>query len=131
MVQNFQIQTMDRYHAKINALLLSLQSLRVGFFCPCPRSCDRCCTTSAPAWRYMMQLSASDHTGVHWMTAFNDGGEMLLGHKTQDLREIREQSEEEYDRILSVRVMCCLSLCHMLQRCSGVHTLLNLHISRV
>lgn len=67
-----------------------------------PRSCERCNQNSAPTWRYMLQLSAGDHTGVQWMNAFSESGEIIIGHKEEELRRIREQNEEEYQRILRV-----------------------------
>lgn len=50
----------------------------------------------------MLQLSAGDHTGVQWMNAFSESGEIIIGYKEEELRRIREQNAEEYERILKV-----------------------------
>ena len=38
----------------------------------------------SPERRYVMSLSVSDHTGSHWLSAFNEQGLVLLGGTTAD-----------------------------------------------
>lgn len=41
-----------------------------------------------PTWRYMVQLSAADHTATQWLTAFGEVGEQLFGMPAADFRHI-------------------------------------------
>lgn len=46
--------------------------------------CEKCATSSIPNFRYMLNFMAVDHTGVGWITAFNDQGVVILGGQEAD-----------------------------------------------
>lgn len=35
--------------------------------------CERCQQNSSVEWRYILSAQVSDHTGSHWLTAFQVG----------------------------------------------------------
>merc|ERR1712216_720538 len=50
-----------------------------------------------PERRYVMSLSVSDHTGSHWLSAFNEQGLVLLGGTTADeLWEYKEHDDPRF-----------------------------------
>ncbi|KAJ3036022.1 Replication factor A protein 1 [Rhizophlyctis rosea] len=64
--------------------------------------CEKCDQSyEQPAYRYMMSINISDHTGQTWVTAFNDQGEQLLGKTADEMVRIRDSSgdSKEYERV--------------------------------
>jgi len=57
----------------------------------CP-ACDKHFTTMIP--RYVLFLKVSDHSGSHWMSAFDDVGKMLLGVPASVIYQCREENDE-------------------------------------
>ena len=51
-------------------------------------SCARCGYVGAPAWRYMLAMTLTDHTGATWVTAFNEEAEALLGASAESVRAL-------------------------------------------
>ncbi|XP_057448754.1 replication protein A 70 kDa DNA-binding subunit C isoform X2 [Lotus japonicus] len=65
--------------------------------------CDRCDkSTDACDYRYILQLQIQDHTGVTWVTAFQEGGEEILGMPAKDLYHLKfdEQDDEGFAEII-------------------------------
>jgi len=55
-----------------------------------------------PERRYVLSLSASDHTGSAWFSAFNDEGMKLLGSKTADeMNEFKENNDPQFEAIFA------------------------------
>jgi len=48
--------------------------------------------------RYMLSLSASDHTGSAWLNAFNDVGKIILGKEASELVPLKD-SKAEYESV--------------------------------
>lgn len=46
---------------------------------PAHRRCDRCQTSvEFPSYRYILSLSAQDHTGQEWLSGFGEVGEIIM-----------------------------------------------------
>ena len=50
-----------------------------------------------PERRYVLSLSASDHTGSNWFSAFNDEGIKLLGQTADQLNEWKENGDPRFE----------------------------------
>jgi len=48
-------------------------------------------------YRYILNLTANDHTGSQWLSSFNDTGEALLGIKAQELVQLKNQNQAAFD----------------------------------
>lgn len=53
--------------------------------------CDKCEKNTDASFRYIVQLTANDHTGSQWLTAFQDVAEPLLGIDAKKLHEEQEK----------------------------------------
>jgi len=65
--------------------------------------CDRCeQTVDACDYRYLLQMQIQDHTGMTWVTAFQEGGEDIMGMPAKDLffLKFEEQDEEKFAEII-------------------------------
>ncbi|KAG2449859.1 hypothetical protein HYH02_005382 [Chlamydomonas schloesseri] len=63
-------------------------------------NCDRCqFSTEHPAWRYLVSLSACDHTGRQSLTAFGDAGDAIFGRSAAEVRELEVSNQQEFDRL--------------------------------
>lgn len=48
-------------------------------------------------WRLMLTVCVADYSGGCWITMFQDQAETVLGRKAQEIGELREQNEVEFD----------------------------------
>ncbi|KAJ1396889.1 Zinc finger, CCHC-type [Sesbania bispinosa] len=65
--------------------------------------CDRCDqSVDACDYRYILQMQIQDHTGVTWVTAFQEGGEEIMGLPAKDLYYLKfeEQDDEKFAEII-------------------------------
>jgi len=53
--------------------------------------CDKCEKNVEANHRYILQLTANDHTGSQWITAFQDVAEPFLGMDAKSLQQAQEQ----------------------------------------
>ncbi len=62
--------------------------------------CERCQQFCKPNFRYMVNFMAVDHTGVTWMTAFDNQGIVMLGNQdAETLMSWKETNHNLYDQI--------------------------------
>ncbi|XP_061366097.1 replication protein A 70 kDa DNA-binding subunit A-like [Gastrolobium bilobum] len=65
--------------------------------------CDRCDQSiDACDYRYLLQFQIQDHTGLTWVTAFQEGGEEIMGIPAKDLYYLKfeEQEDEKFAEII-------------------------------
>ncbi|GLI66607.1 hypothetical protein VaNZ11_010528 [Volvox africanus] len=64
-------------------------------------NCERCnYSTENPAWRYLVAMSACDHTARQFLTAFGDAGDAIFGGKTAgEVRQLEAENSPEFDRL--------------------------------
>ncbi|KAI4372180.1 hypothetical protein MLD38_010447 [Melastoma candidum] len=61
--------------------------------------CDRCDRfVDECEYRYILQLQIQDHTGLTWVTAFQEAGEEIMGIPAADLFHLRTDPDSENDR---------------------------------
>ncbi|MCO5550688.1 hypothetical protein L7F22_004178 [Adiantum nelumboides] len=59
--------------------------------------CDRCDKAVAECdYRYLLSVQVQDHTGVTWITAFQDAGEEIMGVPAKDLFEWKENESSKF-----------------------------------
>jgi len=64
--------------------------------------CEKCDRTYPDfKYRLMLQSNIADHTGNQWITSFQDSAEVILGTKSDQLGKLREENENEFDKIFS------------------------------
>lgn len=52
-------------------------------------------------WMYLLSFQIADFTGCHWVTAFREAAEGLLGMSADELHKIKTEDEEKYLDILN------------------------------
>ncbi|KAL3497983.1 hypothetical protein ACH5RR_040715 [Cinchona calisaya] len=65
--------------------------------------CDRCDRTVDECdYRYILQLQIQDHTGLTWVTAFQESGEEIIGVSAKDLYCLKyeEQDDDRFNEIM-------------------------------
>lgn len=65
--------------------------------------CDRCDQSVDECdYRYILQLQIQDHTGLTWVTAFQEGGEEIMGIPAKTLYYLKyeEQDDEKFAEII-------------------------------
>ncbi|KAL3500090.1 hypothetical protein ACH5RR_039183 [Cinchona calisaya] len=65
--------------------------------------CDRCDQTVDECdYRYILQLQIQDHTGLTWVTAFQESGEEIIGESAKDLYCLKyeEQDDDRFNEIM-------------------------------
>lgn len=64
--------------------------------------CEKCDRTY-PDFSYRLILSSNiaDHSGNQWITSFQDSGESILGTKTEHLGKIRDEDENQFDKVFA------------------------------
>lgn len=65
--------------------------------------CDRCDQSVDECdYRYILQLQIQDHTGLTWVTAFQEGGEEIMGIPAKRLYYLKyeEQDDEKFAEII-------------------------------
>ncbi|KAF4363568.1 replication protein A 70 kDa DNA-binding subunit A [Cannabis sativa] len=69
--------------------------------------CDRCNQEFEECdYRYLLQAQIQDHTGLTWVTAFQESGEEILGCSAKELYMLKfeEQDDARFDSIVRQRV---------------------------
>uniref|UniRef100_A0A8R1HT67 Replication protein A subunit n=1 Tax=Caenorhabditis japonica TaxID=281687 RepID=A0A8R1HT67_CAEJA len=62
--------------------------------------CEKCqSTTQRFKWLYMMQFELSDETGQVYVTAFGDNAAKVVGKPAQELGDLKDMDENEYQAI--------------------------------
>lgn len=73
------------------------------------RFCEKCGRNSQVEFRYIMTITANDHTGSSWLTMFNEAGQELLNGVTASrLKEL--ENSDEFDAVLQVKLNAFNSL---------------------
>ncbi|KAH7656688.1 Replication factor A protein 1 [Dioscorea alata] len=58
--------------------------------------CDRCDRELEECdYRYLLQAQVQDHTGVTWVTAFQESGEEILGCTAKELNTIKYEAQDD------------------------------------
>ncbi|KAI0527676.1 hypothetical protein KFK09_003281 [Dendrobium nobile] len=58
--------------------------------------CDRCDKSFSECdYRYLLQLQIQDHTGITWVTAFQECGEEILGVSAKELYFLKYEEQDE------------------------------------
>ncbi|XP_073150571.1 replication protein A 70 kDa DNA-binding subunit A [Henckelia pumila] len=58
--------------------------------------CDRCNQEFEECdYRYLLQVQVQDHTGLTWVTAFQEAGEEILGCSAKELYMLKYETEDE------------------------------------
>ncbi|PCH37707.1 replication factor-a protein, partial [Wolfiporia cocos MD-104 SS10] len=60
----------------------------------CDRSWDK------PQYRYVIQMAVADHSGQAWLSGFNDVGEAIFGRPADELINIRDNDDSEYNKAI-------------------------------
>ncbi|MQL96812.1 hypothetical protein Taro_029488 [Colocasia esculenta] len=69
--------------------------------------CDRCNQEFRECdYRYLLQVQVQDHTGLTWVTAFQESGEEILGISAKELYLMKH--EEQDDIKFAEIIRCCL-----------------------
>lgn len=59
--------------------------------------CDRCNQEFEECdYRYLLQVQIQDHTGLTWVTAFQESGEEILGFSAKELFMLKQQDDERF-----------------------------------
>ncbi|XP_024015993.1 replication protein A 70 kDa DNA-binding subunit A isoform X2 [Eutrema salsugineum] len=69
--------------------------------------CDRCNQESEECdYRYLLQVQIQDHTGLAWVTAFQESGEEIMGCPAKQLYSLKYelQNDEEFAEIVRNRL---------------------------
>ncbi|KAK7040919.1 60S acidic ribosomal protein P1 [Paramarasmius palmivorus] len=63
--------------------------------------CEKCnMSYDSPTWRYIISMAVSDYSGQEWFQAFNDVAEKIFNRSANDLIEIKDRNDEEYNTIM-------------------------------
>jgi len=64
--------------------------------------CEKCDKLfPAPDHRYLIQMTVQDHTGTLWLSGFNEVGLVILPMSANELVEIKERDEAEYQKVVT------------------------------
>ncbi|KAK7363285.1 hypothetical protein VNO77_05421 [Canavalia gladiata] len=69
--------------------------------------CDRCNQAFEECdYRYLLQAQILDHTGISWITAFQESGEEILGYSAKELYLLKyeQQDDEKFGGIIKSRL---------------------------
>lgn len=67
-------------------------------------ACDRCNQESDECdYRYLLQVQIQDHTGLTWVTAFQESGEEIMGCPAKNLYALKYEAEKEEEFAQIVR----------------------------
>lgn len=67
--------------------------------------CDRCNQEFEECeYRYLLQAQVQDHTGVTWVTAFQESGEEIMGCSAKELFMLKEQDDDRFREIIRSRL---------------------------
>ncbi|KAI4335240.1 hypothetical protein L6164_013904 [Bauhinia variegata] len=65
--------------------------------------CDRCNQVFEECdYRYLLQAQILDHTGITWVTAFQESGDEILGYSAKELHLLKyeQQDDEKFSEII-------------------------------
>lgn len=71
--------------------------------------CDRCNQEFDECdYRYLLQVQIQDHTGLTWVTAFQESGEEILGYPAKELYLLKYESDDDtrFAEIIRSRLFC-------------------------
>ncbi|KAF5387498.1 hypothetical protein D9757_006515 [Collybiopsis confluens] len=67
--------------------------------------CDKCDKTwEKPTYRYILSFAVSDHSDQLWFQGFNEAGVIIFGKDADELIEIRERDDVEFNQVMSQAV---------------------------
>lgn len=46
-------------------------------------------------FRYLLSINVSDNSGAAWLSCFNETAELILGHKAEELNQLRENDNTQ------------------------------------
>jgi hypothetical protein len=104
------------------------------------RYCERCTKyQSVPDWKYLVQIQASDHTAMHWLTCIGDGGDIMFeGLKASELKNLELNNEKEFEKKIWVggwvgrwirdKTTLCLILPHIIMHLKTTLCLILPHL---
>ncbi|KVH95625.1 Nucleic acid-binding, OB-fold, partial [Cynara cardunculus var. scolymus] len=70
--------------------------------------CDRCDQTVEQCdYRYILQFQIQDHTGITWVTAFQESGEEIMGVSAKDLYCIKYEEQDDERFTETIRNVLC------------------------
>lgn len=57
--------------------------------------CEKCDTSfPRPTYRYIMQINVADHTGMIWLSCFDEVGQMIMGRPADDVQQARDDGDD-------------------------------------
>ncbi|KAH7426619.1 hypothetical protein KP509_10G009100 [Ceratopteris richardii] len=63
--------------------------------------CDRCDKSMDECeYRYLLSLQVQDHSGVTWVTAFQEAAEQIMGVSARDLQSWKEDGDQRFESII-------------------------------
>ncbi|KAG2362493.1 replication factor-A protein 1 [Suillus spraguei] len=64
--------------------------------------CEKCDKTfERPEYRYIMSMAVADWSGQAWLQGFNEAGLAVFGKTADEVHEIKERNEAEYNALLA------------------------------
>ncbi|KAF6764012.1 hypothetical protein DFP72DRAFT_873992 [Ephemerocybe angulata] len=95
--------------------------------------CEKCDKSyPAPEHRYIMSMSVADHSGQAWVQGFNDVGTMVFGMTANELLEIKERDEGQFNLVLHKAICSTYNLsCRAKQDTFNEQTRIRYGISRI
>ncbi|KAF9227715.1 replication factor-A protein 1 [Gyrodon lividus] len=64
--------------------------------------CEKCEKTfDRPEYRYIMSMAVADWSGQAWLQGFNDAGLAVFGKTADEVIEIKERNEAEYNALMA------------------------------
>ncbi|KAJ0515645.1 putative replication protein A, OB [Helianthus annuus] len=68
--------------------------------------CDRCNQEFEECdYRYLLQCQVQDHTGLTWVTAFQEAGEEILGCSAKELYMMKSEGDDErFGNVIKIRL---------------------------
>lgn len=67
--------------------------------------CDRCNQEFEECeFRYLLQAQIQDHTGIIWVTAFQESGEEMMGISAKEMFMLKEQDDDRFREIVRSRL---------------------------
>lgn len=106
------------------AVKATISFIKTDSFCytACPlmigdRQCNKKVTKSGNSWqcdrcnqefeecdyRYLLQVQVQDHSGLTWVTAFQEAGEEILGYSAKELYLLKNEAEDDNKFIEVIR----------------------------
>ncbi|KAJ2934896.1 hypothetical protein H1R20_g2147, partial [Candolleomyces eurysporus] len=95
--------------------------------------CEKCSQSFAtPEHRYIMSMSVADHSGQAWLQGFNEVGTMVFGMTANELLEIKERDEAQFNVVLHKAICNTYNFsCRAKQDTYNENTRIRYGISRI